>query len=118
MHVVPSLDEFRALAQQGNVIPVYSEFVADAETPVSAYSKLGRSDYSFLFESTEKNEISGRFSFLGAEPREVVKPRSDGDPLEQLRQVMARYRFVARADLPRFCGGAVGFLGYEIITHF
>ncbi|MDQ6861304.1 MAG: anthranilate synthase component I [Verrucomicrobiota bacterium] len=134
MRLTPSLDEFRALAREGNVIPVYAEFVADGETPVSAFAKLGRSDYSFLFESTEKNEISGRFSFLGANPRLVIKScgdeiiiterneerrfRATGDPLDELRKLMAPYRFVARADLPRFCGGAVGFLGYEMINFF
>jgi len=130
----PSLEEFRELARDGNVIPLCAEFVADCESPVSAFSKLAGSGYSFLFESTEKNDISGRFSFLGADPRVLVRAdgrrvivtgqgeelriKATGDPLEQLRQVMTRYRFVSRPGLPRFCGGAVGFLGYEMINFF
>src|SRR5437016_13839998 len=71
--VTPSLGEFIELAKQGNVVPVFAEFVADGETPVSAVKKLDRGGYSFLFESTEKNDVSGRFSFVGTEPRVVVQ---------------------------------------------
>src|SRR3954471_20561868 len=93
-HVVPSFDEFCGLAQKGNVVPVYAEFIADGETPVSAFAKLQTDGYTFLFESTERNEISGRFSFLGAEAREILKISAGaGDPLTQLRTVMSRYRF-------------------------
>ena len=118
LQIKPSLDEFRELARKGNVVPVYAEFIADCETPISAFAKLGQSDYSFLFESTEKNEISGRFSFLGADPRAIVTANGAADPFDQLRQLMSRYQFVAQPDLPRFCGGAVGFLGYEMINYF
>ncbi len=134
MHLTPCLKEFRQLATRGNVVPVYTEFVADCETPVSAFQKLRRDGHSFLFESTEKNDISGRYSFLGTEPRIVIQSRgteitlaeggqqrsyfTDGDPLQALRELMAKYHFVARSDLPRFCGGAVGFVGYEAITSF
>src|SRR5437867_5526811 len=132
--ITPSLDEFLQLAKQGNVIPVFAEFVGDCETPVSAFSKLDRGDYSFLFESTEKNDVSGRFSFIGFEPRMIIQSCGrqiriirDGteerfaaatDPLDEVRKVMARYDFVSRPDLPRFAGGAVGFLGYEMIQFF
>src|SRR5260370_41591226 len=68
-----TLAEFSRLANRGNVIPVFAEFVADGETPVSALKKLDRGGYSFLFESTEKNDMSGRFSFVGTEPRVVVQ---------------------------------------------
>ena len=67
------LDEFSELAKHGNVIPVFAEFIADHETPVSAFKKLDRGGYSFLFESTEKNDVSGRFSFVGIDPRIVIK---------------------------------------------
>jgi Anthranilate/para-aminobenzoate synthases component I len=65
--VTPTLGEFIELAKQGNVIPVFAEFIADGETPVSAFKKLDRGGYSFLFESTEKNDVSGRFSFVGVD---------------------------------------------------
>src|SRR5438874_3893948 len=132
-HVTPTLGEFIELAKRGNVIPVFAEFIADGETPVSAFKKLDRGGYSFLFESTEKNDVSGRFSFVGVDPRVVlqsyerkVRIIEDGnerrletstDPLDEVRKLMARYQFVSRPELPRFAGGAVGFIGYEAI-HF
>ena len=133
-HVTPTLGEFIELAKRGNVIPVFAEFIADGETPVSAFKKLDRGGYSFLFESTEKNDVSGRFSFVGVDPRVVlqsyerkVRIIEDGnerrletstDPLDEVRKLMARYQFVSRPELPRFAGGAVGFIGYEAIHFF
>jgi anthranilate synthase component 1 len=117
--ISPSLEEFVELAKHGNVIPVSTEFIADAETPISALHKLSRGGQNFLFESTEKNDVSGRFSFVGTNPRAVI--RSDGkttDPLEQLRAEMARYQIVPRSDLSPFSGGAVGFLGYDVVSSF
>ena len=132
--LTPSLDEFVELAKQGNVIPVFAEFIADGETPVSAFKKLDRGGYSFLFESTEKNDVSGRFSFVGVDPRVVLQSygrevriiedgnqrqlETNSDPLDEVRKLMARYQFVPRPDLPRFAGGAVGFIGYEAIHFF
>src|SRR5881392_218257 len=129
--ITPSLDEFLQLAKQGNVIPVFAEFVGDCETPVSAFKKFSHGGYSFLFESTEKNDVSGRFSFVGFEPRVIIQSFGrdirlvrDGieerfstisDPLDELRKLMARHQFVSRPELPRFAGGAVGFIGYEVI---
>src|SRR5256714_3893655 len=129
-----TLDEFSQLAKRGNVIPLFAEFIADGETPVSAFKKLGNPGYSFLFESTEKNDVSGRFSFVGVEPRVIIQSygreiqvidrdtekRFDTatDPLDEIRKLMARYQFVSRPELPRFAGGAVGFLGYEAIHFF
>ena len=71
--ITPTLGEFIGLAKQGNVIPVFAEFIADGETPVSAFKKLDCGGYSFLFESTEKNDVSGRFSFLGVDARVVLQ---------------------------------------------
>ena len=132
--ITPSLHEFLHLAKQGNVIPVFAEFVGDCETPVSTFKKFSRSAYSFLFESTEKNDASGRFSFVGFEPRLIIQShgreiriKRDGieerfstttDPLDELRKLMARLQFVSRPELPRFAGGAVGFLGYDAIRFF
>jgi anthranilate synthase component 1 len=132
--ITPSLDEFLKLAAQGNVIPVFAEFVGDCETPVSAFKKFSHYRYSFLFESTEKNDVSGRFSFVGFDPRMIIKSygreihivrngveerfSTTTDPLDELRKLMARYRLVTLPELPRFAGGAVGFLGYEGIGFF
>src|SRR6476646_11731817 len=71
--VTPNLGEFIELAKRGNVIPVFAEYIADGETPVSAFKKLDCGDYSFLFESTEKNDVSGRFSFVGVDPHVVLQ---------------------------------------------
>src|ERR1041385_523658 len=132
--IAPSLDEFLHLAKQGNVIPVFAEFVGDCETPVSAFKKFSHYAYSFLFESTEKNEVSGRFSFVGFNPQIVNQSRgreirilrngideqytTGTDPLDEVCKLMARYQFVSQPELPRFAGGAVGFLGYEAIGFF
>ena len=132
--LTPTRSEFIRLAERGNVIPVFAEFVADCETPVSAFKKLESGSYSFLFESTEKNDVSGRFSFVGSDPRLII--RSHGreiqvidqgrqhrfetmtDPLDEIRKLMARYQVVSLPEMPRFAGGAVGFLGYEAINFF
>jgi anthranilate synthase component I len=134
--ISPSIEDFCELTRRGNVVPIFAEFIADHETPVSAFRKLDppQAGYSFLFESTEKTDVSGRFSFVGIDPRVVIKASGHelqitelederrvvmtGDPLEEIRKVMARYQFVSRPELPRFSGGAVGFLGYEAIHFF
>ena len=131
--LTPTLNEFAELAEHGNVVPVFAEFIADGETPVSAFAKLDGGGHSFLFESTEKNDVSGRFSFVGSEPRVIIQSygralriverghrrqsEMTSDPIDEVRKLMARYQFVSRHELSRFAGGAVGFLGYEA-THF
>src|SRR2546423_318869 len=116
--VTPTLGEFIELAKQGNVIPVFAEFIADGETPVSAFKKLDCGGYSFLFESTEKNDVSGRFSFVGGDPRLILQSygreiriiedgnerrlETSSDPLDEVRKLMARYKFVPHPELPRF----------------
>jgi len=130
----PSYEEFRELAKKGNVVPVYADIIADGDTPVSVFRKLGSENFCFLFESAEQKEGSGRFSFLGFYPRLVME--SDGrtfsieengkrrslpitrDPLVHLEEVMHRFQFVAASELPRFAGGAVGFLGYDVVRSF
>src|ERR1700757_3445000 len=132
--VTPTLEKFTELAEQGNVIAVFAEFIADGETPVSAFKKLDCGGYSFLFESTEKNDVSGRFSFIGVDPRVVMQSHgrdvriTEGEgehrlqisrgPIDEVRKLMSRYQFVSRPELPRFAGGAVGFIGYEAIHSF
>ena len=132
--IVPSRERFTELATLGNVVPVFVDFVADGETPASAFQKLDDGGYSFLFESAEQTEQSGRYSFLGFSPRLTIRSENGavrieemgrtatvaegGDPLSALEQIMARFRFVAEPELPRFAGGAVGFLGYDVVRHF
>jgi anthranilate synthase component 1 len=116
--IVPAREGFAELAKQGNVIPVFVDFVADGETPASAYQKLDDGGHSFLFESAEQTEQSGRYSFLGFDPRLIVRGEDGHDPLAALEKVMAGFRFVAQPDLPRFAGGAVGFLGYDVARYF
>ena len=67
--VCPKLAEFKELALQGNVIPVYAQLAADYETPVSAFSKIAGEGQAFLFESAEVSNVSGRYSILGSNPK-------------------------------------------------
>ncbi|MDR3378334.1 MAG: anthranilate synthase component I [Verrucomicrobiae bacterium] len=131
----PTLEAFQELAAQGNLIPVARRILADLETPLSAYHKIRGTGESFLFESVEGGEHVGRYSFVGCNPRAVI--RQDGsdvriiengrvtesfvvgrdvkDGLEVVAQVMKKFRAVAVPGLPRFTGGALGFIGYEFI---
>ncbi len=129
----PTLEEVAALRQRGNIIPIYREIFADLETPVSAYLKVAQGAYSFLLESVEGGERLARFSFIGTDPYLTLK-MNDGiaeanlhgylqhanfdDPLVALREYLAPYRTVELPGLPRFLGGAVGFLSYEAVRYF
>ena len=121
----PTLDEARALAAQGNVAPIYREVPADLETPVSAYLKVARGRHSFLLESVEGGERLARYSFIGTEPYRVLRSGSrvgqneePGDPLTHIERELSRFKLAPVAGLPRFHGGAVGYLGYEVVRHF
>ncbi len=119
----PSLEEVKGLAGQGNLVPVYQSINADLETPVSAYLKVARPPYSFLLESVAGGERIGRYSFIGTDPYHVIKTgpgQKDGevDPLTLVQEQMDRFRLVSIADLPRFHGGAVGYLAYDTIRYF
>jgi anthranilate synthase component 1 len=123
-----------ALARQGNLIPVCREIMADLETPVSAFLKIHRGPYGFLLESVEGGEKWGRYSFLGTEPARIFRAfgrvveietpgapplrQASADPLEALRRLLAEYRPVAVPGLPRFAGGAVGYIGYDMARAF
>jgi anthranilate synthase component I len=149
----PSLEEFVKLAGQGNLIPVTRRILADIETPLSAYRKIRGPGESFLFESVEGGEHLGRYSFVGCNPRAVIKQTANRvvvteggklveeftieskllspsggpgmaaqdernsvrDGLDVVERVMKKYRPVTLPGLPRFTGGAVGFIGYEFI---
>ena len=131
----PGQDEFLKLAGQGNLIPVSRCILADLETPLSAYLKIRGQAESFLCESVEGGEHIGRYSFVGCNPRAVIKQtgarvdviengkvvesfaigRTVRDGLAVIEQVMGRFQPVAIPGLPRFSGGALGFIGYEFI---
>ncbi|MDB6153867.1 MAG: Anthranilate synthase component 1, partial [Chthoniobacteraceae bacterium] len=134
--IKPSLAEFRELATQGNLVPICTELIADAETPVSAFQKIDDGDYCFLLESAEKSDQAGRYSFVGSNPRITFESRgrkirisengrvrefeTERDPLHELEALMGRYRFVASpaAGESRFSGGAVGYLSYDMVRFF
>ncbi|HEY8933477.1 MAG TPA: anthranilate synthase component I [Rariglobus sp.] len=133
MNIFPRRDNFLKLATQGNVIPVYADLMADFETPVSAYAKLKASGPSYLLESVEGGEQLSRYSFIGCRPRKVficgpqtTEIRVPGqpaqtvptpqDPLKLIEAEMAGHHPVSLPGLPRFTGGAVGFVGYEYVT--
>ena len=123
-----TFEEFKELAQRGTFVPVYKEIVADLLTPVSAFLKIAEhSDYAFLLESVEGGEHVGRYSFLGKDPFLILRSRegrtiidragqsseSDRPFMATLRELMASFHSPFVPGLPRFTGGAVGYLGYD-----
>jgi anthranilate synthase component 1 len=139
---LPTLAEFRAAAAHGNLVPVWREIVLDGDTPVSAYAKLGRRPHSFLLESVVGGETWATYSFLGVGARAVLTARAgryrvvrfdvdgggtpsehegalpDGDPTRVLGSLLASFKPVPSPSLPRFFGGAVGWLGYDVVRAF
>jgi len=116
----PTLEEFRGLQNQGNLVPIYREIAADAETPLSAFLKVKRGGYSFLLESVEGGEHVARYSFIGTEPYRVFSTREGDkvDPLHLIAEELAKHKLVTISGLPDFCGGGVGYLGYETVRRF
>jgi anthranilate synthase component 1 len=116
----PSLEEVKKYSEEGDIIPIYREVVADLETPVSAFLKIRQDGCSFLLESVEGGQRLARYSFIGAEPYKVIatKGKDKEGPLEQIAGELSGKRIVPMGDLPRFCGGAVGYLSYETINRF
>src|SRR3954463_2840938 len=126
VEIRPNLEEARALAAEHSLVPLRHTFIADTETPVSAYLKLRGSGPSFLLESAEGGKRVGRWSFLGVHPRAVIRldggvltvdgrERPFGDPYAAISEELARYRAAPLADLPPFAGGAVGMFGYDLV---
>ncbi|HEV7559425.1 MAG TPA: anthranilate synthase component I, partial [Kofleriaceae bacterium] len=136
----PSRAEFVAAADKGNLIPVYRELLADGDTPVSAYAALGAGEHSFLLESVVGGATWAAYSFVGVAPRAVVRwahgtatvtwydvdgggaPRTaswpTADPTAALVEVLGEMRPVEIPGLPRFWGGAVGWLSYDCVRSF
>lgn len=129
----PDIKEFRALCKRGNLIPVYREILADMDTPVSAFLKIGGSP-SFLLESVVGGEKWARYSFLGSNPSKIIRGRGKKieirerekkpvvfeteDPVAVLKKELSVYRPVDVPGLPRFSGGLVGYMGYDMVRFF
>lgn len=137
--ITPSQNEFLKLCGKGNLIPIYREILADLETPVSAYLKIAKAEkYSLLLESIEGEEKIARFSFLAKSPELIFEAKGQRlkitrrkrnrfnheiknlkeNPLNYIRDILKQFQFVELPSLPRFCGGIVGYLGYDIVRYF
>lgn len=130
--IVPTRSDFHALAKTGKLVPVYREVFADHDTPVSAFRKIDDGPYGFLLESVEGGEKWGRYSILGSRPSKVFIARGDKSelhengsvrpltraPMVELAELLQLHQAVALPGLPRFCGGAVGYLSYDAVRWF
>jgi len=116
----PTLEEVKKHKEEGNLVPIYREIVADLETPVSAFLKINQGGYSFLLESIEGGQRLARYSFIGTEPYRMLTTKGENkiDPLPLIAEELSKYKIVLISGLPRFCGGAVGYLSYETVTRF
>ncbi len=131
--------EFYQLAKKGNLIPIYKEILGDLETPVSAYFKIAdKSKYSFLLESVEGKEKVSRFSFVARNPELIFQTKNNkvkitrfikgkastesrvikDTPFSFIREILGKYQFVNIPGLPRFCGGMVGYVSYDVVRFF
>ena len=129
----PTSAEFEALAQQSRFVPVYRQLTADTLTPVTAYQRIASGSCAFLFESVIGGEKVGRFSFVGSNPfltitatgaKVVIEHANNerrefesADPLKELDRLVSQYQSASIPGLPRFCGGAVGYAGYDVIRY-
>lgn len=129
----PSPEQFRNLVSKGNLIPVYREIMADMDTPVTAFKKLDDGRFSYLLESIEGGEKWARYSFLGSSPSVIIRSKGNmveiinngvttrqeaENPLTCVRDLLAQFSPVEVDGLPRFFGGAVGYIGYDMVRHF
>lgn len=129
--IFPSKEEFIKLTKKGNLIPVYKEIPADLETPLSAFRKIDDNKNSYLLESVEGGEKIGRYSILGSDPAVIIEAKGNRlsikekgrekkllnvrDPIDEIESFMKQFKYVKLSYLPRFCGGLVGYIGYDII---
>jgi anthranilate synthase component I len=132
--LIPDFNQFEELCRSGNLVPVMMEIPGDLDTPLSAFMKIEDPRGSFLLESVEGGKQWARYSFLGADPRIVVRSRDGAveivegdsvrtfpgisDPTPVLKMIMSRFSPAVLPGFPQFFGGAVGFLGYDIAREF
>lgn len=130
----PTRAAFEQLSGQHNLIPLFTEVPGDLDTPLSAFLKIDDGKNSFLLESVEGGERWARYSLLGSDPQMVIRWTRDkaeveegnqsrtisnvSDPTTLLKEIMGRYRPATLPDLPKFFGGAVGFLSYDVVREF
>lgn len=125
LEIEPGIEQVRELAREHTLVPLRHTFIDDCETPVSAYLKLRGAGPSFLLESAEQGRRFGRWSFLGVQPRRVIRladgeltvggqPLDAADPFAAVGAELERYRLAPLPDLPPFVGGAVGLFGYDL----
>jgi anthranilate synthase component I len=132
MNYSPEFPLFSRYAESGRLVPVYRQLVSDTLTPVTAWCKIREEGHSFLFESVIGGEKVGRYSFVGTRPflsltargnlvtlrtETIVREEQAEDPLRDLEALLAKYQAVDVPGLPRFCGGAVGYAGYDIVRY-
>ena len=130
----PDFEEFKSYCSKGNIVPVFREYLADMDTPVSVLNRFADNKHVFLLESVEGGERWGRYSFLGVNPFALFKVqdgkailRRNGQdevletpegPLMALRKVIAQYKPVEMPGLPRFFAGAIGYIGHHTVNEF
>jgi len=132
MEIYPDFEEFKNLIKKVNVIPFYSWFLADFETPVSSFLKIAKGSYNFLLESAEQEEKTGRYSFIGSYPEIIIKGKGNKieitdyvrgikekfekrSPLKVIEDFLKRHSTIRIKSLPLFTGGFVGFVSYDYI---
>src|SRR5919199_5931228 len=120
LELTPSLEEVRELAKNHTLVPLRHTFIADCETPVSAYLKLRGDGPSFLLESAEQGQQVGRWSFLGFKPRAVIRMNlgDEENPYAKVAEELGRHEVAQLDGLPPFAGGAVGPFGYDLVRRF
>jgi len=130
----PDIDSFISMTDRSDLVPVYRTIIADLETPLTLFAKVaGEEKHAFLFESMEGGEKWGRYSFIGLDPLVTFTSRGDrvtlrvpdhqedpaeilsANPLDELKRLLASFNAVDLPGMPRFYGGAVGFLGYDMV---
>ena len=132
--IKPNYEDFERLCSQGNLIPIATEIPGDLDTPLSALLKIDDSQSSFLLESVEGGQRWARYSFLGSDPRAIIKSRNGrveihaGETVETIvgvsdstslvKRIMEKFRPARVPDLPAFFGGAVGFFSYDVVRDF
>lgn len=117
MNIKPSREDFQDRARDHDLVPLHATILADMVTPISAYRALAADGPAFLLESVEGGENIGRYSFIGIDPSETIFSNGE-DPLSRIEKKITPVRQYRDPNLPRFIGGAVGYIGYDCVRYF